>query len=444
MFAVVCLGLLMMSIDQTSVATALSTLQADLGTTFAWAGWTLTAYLVGSIVAMPLAGGLSDQFGRKRVFLVAIALFTATSLLCGLASGIEQLIVLRLVQGFAGGAFLPACTGIVADHFGRDRDRAIAAFTSIFPIGAIIGPVVGGVVLTVAGWREIFLINVPIGVLLFAAAAFTVRESPRGRGQRADLVGIALLAAVLLGGMYAVTRAGSPGEGPAGPLTAGAAALLAAGAGVLFLRHIRRHPTPIVPEDLLRGPSFGVMNVVNVLFGVAALGLAALVPHYAEIRYGIGPLAAGGLLVFRAIGMIVASSVAVALLRRTGFRPLLTVGFVVLAAGLVLLAVPAPGVRPEVWLAVAVGVTGLGMGLSAPASGNAALHLAPDRVSAVTGLRGMFRQSGGIAGISVTTAVVTASADPGPRQAVSFAVLAAVVLVAVPLARRLPEQRGRW
>jgi EmrB/QacA subfamily drug resistance transporter len=393
-FAIVGAALLMISIDQTSVATALVQLQADLGTSLAWSGWTITAYAVGQIVALPIAGRLADQFGRKRVFLSAVVLFTLASLACGFAPGIEQLIASRLVQGLAGGAFLHSATGLVAEQFRRDRDRAVALFTSIFPIGAIIGPVVGGIIVTVAGWREIFLVNVPLGVVVLVAAAITVTETPRSRGSRVDVAGIALLVTMLLGGMFAVTLLGTAPAGWVGRTGACAAALLALGAGWLQLRHSRRHPQPLIPIALLCGRGFTAMNVVNVMFGSAALGLAALVPHYAEIRYGIAPLVAGGFLGLRAIGMICASMVAVGMLRRTGYRPLLLTGIGIHAVGLGALALPPPGLSAHLWLGMGAVVSGLGMGLAAPASNNASLHMAPDQIATVSGLRSMFRQSG--------------------------------------------------
>src|SRR6185437_3771717 len=120
------------------------------------------------ILAMPLAGKLSDQFGRKRVFLVAVALFTISSLACGLSTNIYMLVVLRFVQALGGGAFLPSASGIVSDAFGRNRDRALGMFTSIFPIGGIVGPVFGGVITQDWTWRAIFFINIPVGVVLVA------------------------------------------------------------------------------------------------------------------------------------------------------------------------------------------------------------------------------------------------------------------------------------
>jgi EmrB/QacA subfamily drug resistance transporter len=443
-FAVVAAALLMVSIDQTSVATALSALQADLGAPLAWSAWTITASAVGQIVAMPLGGRLSEQFGRRRVLLTAVAVFTLMSLLCGFAANIGQLIACRLVQGLAAGAVLPSATGIVADQFGRDRDRAVGMFTSIFPIGAIIGPVIGGLIVSTGSWRGIFLVNVPIGLVLLGTGLLTISESSRRVGGRIDVRGIVLLVATLLPFMYGVTRLGTLGDGWVGPVSAAAAGAVAAIAGWMFFRHARRHPAPVVPMRLIRGPQISTLNLMNFLLGAALVGCGALVPHYAETRYGIAPLLAGGLLTFRAIGMIGTSGIAVWLLRRTGHRPLLLTGLVLLTIGLVLLAMPPIGLAPMVWLAVAAAVTGLGMGLAMPAANNAGMHLVPDQISAVSGLRGMFRQTGGIIGISITTAAVTSSPDQGVAQAIGFAALAGVLLAAFPLALRIPNQRGRW
>lgn len=442
-FAVVGLALLMVSLDQTAVATALPAIQNDLGTTLAWSSWTITVFALGNILAMPIAGRLSDQFGRRTVFLVAITVFTLASLGAGMAGNISVLILVRVVQGMACGALMPAATGIVADHFGPDRDRAVGMFTSIFPIGAIIGPVVGGILVTYTGWRAIFLVNLPVGVLVTVLALVVVRHTRGEAGGRVDVLGAGLLCATLLAAMLAITLLASPGPGVLRYGVAAAAAVLAAALGWSVFRHAHV-PGAIVPIRLLRGRAFGAMNAVNVLFGAAAIGFGALVPLYAEHRYGILPVAAGGLLAMRAVGMIVTSSGTVLLLRRAGHRLLMLVGFGIVAAGMLLLAVPPPGVSAQLWLMVAAGVTGLGMGIAAPASNNAALHLAPGEVSSIAGLRGMFRQIGAIASISVTTAIVSASADPGIAQAWAFVVFAGLLLAALPLVVAIPDHRGSW
>jgi MFS family permease len=142
--------------------------------------------------------------------------------------------------------------------------------------------------------------------------------------------------------------------------------------------------------------------------------------------------------------MICTSGVAVVLIRRTGYRPLLLAGTGIHAVGLAVFALPPLGLSPYAWLGVAAVVSGIGMGLAAPASNNAALHMAPDQLATVSGLRSMFRQSGGIVAVSVTTAVVTASTHPTVANAVAFAAFAVVMAATIPIALRVPNHRGRW
>ena len=201
-FACVSVGLFMVAVDQTIVATALPSIQADLHTRINWAGWTITIYSLAQVLAMPVAGKLSDQFGRKTIFMCAVAVFTTASLCCGLSHSIYQLIALRGVQALGGGCFMPSASGIVSDQFGPDRDRALAMFTSILPIGGIVGPVLGGLFVTYWSWRGIFLINVPIGVALVILCAVIIPRSTRRARTPVDLLGVVLLGAMLLAVMF--------------------------------------------------------------------------------------------------------------------------------------------------------------------------------------------------------------------------------------------------
>jgi EmrB/QacA subfamily drug resistance transporter len=442
-FFIVSLALMMASIDQTIVATALPSIQHELHAQINWSGWTITIYALGQVLAMPLAGKLADQFGRKRVFLAAAILFTVSSLCCGLANDIYTLVALRAIQALGGGAFLPSASGIVSEHFGRNRDRAVGMFSSIFPIGGIIGPIIGGFFVTYWSWRGIFLVNVPIGVLVIVLAArFIPHTAPTGSA-RIDFRGVLLLGMTLLSGMFAITYLGS-GNAPVYSPVFLLGVLVSVAGGYLFLRHARLDPNAFIPIKLLVGKGFGVVNVVNFLFGSAALGFGALVPLYAEQRYGIGSLSAGTLLTARAIGMICVAGVAVFTLRRTGYRIPLIVGSLVVAGGLVMMSLTPVGLSNYSWLAVAAAVTGLGMGFSVPASNNASLQLAPTQVAAISGLRGMFRQSGAIVAVSVTTAVLARSSDPGIMLGHVFLVFVGVVLLTIPLMMRIPDHRGRW
>jgi EmrB/QacA subfamily drug resistance transporter len=442
-FAIVSIGLFMASIDQTIVATALPAIQKELHTQINWSGWTITIYALGQVVAMPMAGKISDMYGRKRVFLVAAVVFTASSLCCGFAGNIYLLLLPRAAQALGGGAFMPSATGIVSDHFGAQRDRAVGMFTSILPIGGIIGPIVGGVFVSYWSWRGIFLVNVPIGIVLIVLVARFIPANSVRVASRIDAGGIALLVVLILAAMFGITYLGSGDVPLYSPVFLGCEAAAVA-AGYAFVRHSRRDPAPFVPFRLLRGRGFGVMNLINLVYGAAALGFAALVPLYGQERYHIPPLGAGTLLTARAVGMISVAGVAVLALRRTGYRLPMIGGFVILAAGLLAMVWPAP-ISPYAWLAIAAGVTGCGMGLSVPASNNASLQLAPEQVAAIAGLRGMFRQGGAIIAVSLTTAIIARSHDPGLMQARVFVVFALLLVALLPVVWWLvPDHRGNW
>jgi EmrB/QacA subfamily drug resistance transporter len=434
------MALFMSSMDQTIVATGLNAIQTDLGAELTWSGWTITVYSLGLIIAMPLAGKLGDHFGRKRVFLVAVAVFTCASMACALAGNIYVLVALRAVQALGGGAFIPSATGIVADHFGPARDRAVGMFTSIFPIGGIVGPILGGVFVTYASWRTMFFVNVPIGVVLLALGWKLIGASPRRPAERIDVRGLLLLASLMLTAMYGMTNLDDGVTSPWFLVPFGAAVVFAC----LFVRHTVHARQPFIPMVLLRGRGFGAMNVLNLLFGGAAIGFGALVPLYAEERFHLDPLSAGTVLTARGVGVILVSALAVLTLRRLGSRLPMSVGFALIVLGFVLMAFPPPNVDGYLWLMVAAGITGVGMGVSVPASNNAGLQLAPDQIASIAGLRGMFRQSGSIISVSVMTAVATNSTNPAMAQAHGFVILSALLLVAVPLIFTIPDHRGNW
>jgi len=439
-FAVVAIALFMASIDQTIVATALGAIQDDLHAELTWSGWTLTIYSLGQIIAMPLAGRLGDQFGRKRVFIIAVCVFTVASLACGFAQNIYMLVALRAVQALGGGALLPTATGIVGEQYGRQRDRAIGMFTSIFPIGGILGPILGGVLVSYSSWRTIFLVNVPIGILIVCLGVRLISETERRQAARVDFLGLGLLATLMLTAMYGLTNLSLGVTSPWFLVPE----LCAVATAALFVRHTLRHRAPFIPLRLLRGRGFGPMNVLNVLFGGAAIGFGALVPLYAEERYHLDPLSAGTLLTARGAGMICIAALAVLALRRLGTRVPMIVGFGTLVVGFVLMATPPPGISGYVWLMIAAGVTGLGMGMGVPATNNAGLQLAPDQIASIAGLRGMFRQSGAIIAVSVMTAVLAGSTNPAMTQAHGFLVLAVLLTVALPLVFAIPDHRGSW
>jgi EmrB/QacA subfamily drug resistance transporter len=442
-FIIVGSALFMASLDVTIIGTALPAIQKTLHSPISWTAWSITAFTLGTIVIMPIAGGISDQFGRKRVFIISAIVFTLASLACGLAGNIYILVTLRALQALGGGAFMPSATGIVADSFGPNRDRAIAMFTSILPAGGIVGPVLGGFFVTYWSWRGIFFINLPIGAVVIIAAARYLPKSVRHDVGRPDFLGIVLLGSTVLAAMFSITILGSAGTNPSSPevLTF---AFLAVISALMFARHSLRTPNPIIPLHLLRGRAFLIMDLVNLIYGAAVLGLGALVPLYAADRFHIAPLQQGTVLAARAVGTIAVAGVASFLLRRTGFRLPMIVGMTIIAIGSVLMFFKPSGIGSFAWLAFVTGFTGIGLGAAMPAANNATLSFATENVAAITGLRGMFRSTGSIIAVSVMTAIVARSSNPGTALGWGYVFFAIPVVAVIPLIMMLEDHRGNW
>jgi len=445
-FVVVSVALMMASIDQTIVATALPALQRGLDASISWAGWTITIYSLALMITLPLAGRLSDQYGRRRVFLWAVVIFTIASLCCGLADNIYLLVALRALQAIGGAAFTPSATGIVVDNAGDARDRAVGMFGSIFPIGTILGPILGGVFVTYWSWRGIFLVNVPIGILLIVLCLkFIPQDAPAGvrPRRRLDLLGMALLGAGILAAMLGLGNLGEAADALWSPsfLVPEGIAIVAIG---LFLWRTYRAADPFIPPRFLRGEGFGTMNMVNFLYGGAASGLGALIPLYAVDRYGMRILDAGTLLSGRGITTILFTLLATFALRRTGYRLPMLIGSVITALGMLTLSIAPIEISAYAWLAIAAGIIGIGIGWAGPATRNASLQLAPEHSGTIASLRTTSRQAGTITVVSVTTAILAQADDPGLAFSRIFIGFAVILILVTPIIARVPEHRGSW
>jgi len=447
-FCIIAMALMMMAIDSTIVATALHALQHDLHASINWVGWTMTAYSFGFLLMLPVTGKLSEEYGRRRVFLFSVSAFTVASLLCGLANNVYVLVALRAVQAAGGAGFTPSATGLIIDHFGDDRDRAVSLFGSIFPIGALIGPIFGGMFVTYWSWRGIFFVNVPIGVAsIWLARRFIPADPPLRAGPsrpHMDWPGMALLGVGVFAAMLAVSILGEAGVSPWSTSFV-ACVVIGAGALWLFHRHIHRTAGPFIDPMLIHGPNFGVVNAVNIVYGGMRAGLVALLPLYATSRYAIDALASGTLLVAQGVATIAFSLMGALALRRTGHRLPVYVGGTVVGIGAMLLAVHPPGgISPYTWLAAAAFLIGAGGGGLNPATRNAGLQLAPRSSSTLASIRTMSLQVGQITTVSVVTAILTRVSDPANTQAVAFAIMGLLFVLALPLASRIPEHKGAW
>ncbi|HEU0196082.1 MAG TPA: MFS transporter [Nevskiaceae bacterium] len=445
-FAIVALALVMSALDQTIVATALDALQRELSAPLTWVSWTMTIYSLGLVLMLPISGKLSEQYGRRRVFLVSASVFALSSLCCGLADNIYTLVALRFVQALGGAGFTPSAAGIIVDHFGSSRDKALGLFASFFSIGAMVGPIFGGLFVTYWSWRGVFFVNVPIGlVLVVLGLRFIPPDAAhdwRALGHF-DLFGMALLGGGALAVMLALNALAA---GPAAFTHAGLWLPGIAGAALLygFGRHSARAAQPFIPVRLMVGRGFAACNVISVVYGGMVVGLVALIPLYATSRYRIPALGAGTLLTAQGAALAVLSICGAIALRRTGYRPPIYAGAVLGIVGLCALAIAPHWISAYVWLAGATALVGGGEGLSAPASRNAGVQLAPESASTLAALRTMCFQFGSIVTIALTTAFIAASAHPAMAHAHAYLLWALLLLLCLPVVQRVPEHHGSW
>lgn len=446
-FVTIALALMMMAIDSTIVATALHSLQHELGASVNWAGWTITIYSFGFVLMLPISGKLSEQYGRRKVFLGSVIAFTIASLLCGMSNNIYELVALRAIQAAGGAGFTPSATGIVVDYFGKERDRAVSLFGSIFPIGAMIGPIFGGLFVTYWTWRGIFFVNVPIGVAVIVLTLLYIprdKPKPPGSHTKTDLVGMALLGTGVLTGMLAISYLGEPHASVWSPFFTAPLAIALTTLWA-FVRHIGRSKHPYIAPHLIFGTGFGTVNLINGIYGGVRSGVVALVPLYATNRYGLDALSSGTLLIAQGVATIILSIAAALMIRRTGYRRPLYVGGTIVAIGVLLLALsPVAGISPYAWLAGAAFLVGAGGGALNPASRNAGLQLAPEQSSTLAAMRTMGLQIGQITTISIAAAIMTGSKNPGDIQAWIYIAIAGLLIAALPLISHIPEHRGSW
>ncbi|MBV9402220.1 MAG: MFS transporter, partial [Candidatus Eremiobacteraeota bacterium] len=301
-FFLAALAVLMASIDGTITVVALPQLTESLDTSLALVGWTLTSYQLVQIVMYPLAGQLSDMFGRRRVFLFCVTTFTLSSLLCGLAPNVFVLIVFRAVQAVGGGGLLPSVIGLIADEYRQHRAQAIGLISSIMPIGSIIGPNLGGFLLENWSWRAMFFINVPIGILLVLGFVFLMPgagSQTSNKRLHVDAIGLLQFIGAIVSLMYGMTLIADNPSQAFSPLV-WLLFLFSVVLVVAFARHVRRTPNAIMEYHLLAGRPFLAANIYNFFFGAVTMGFYSFIPFYAVVKYGLTPFESAAVLTPRA------------------------------------------------------------------------------------------------------------------------------------------------
>ena len=360
--AVAVLGSGMAFLDGTVVNVALPAIGRDLGASTSALQWIFNGYLLALSSLILLGGSLGDRYGRRRVFVIGVELFTAASLLCAIAPSTELLIAARFLEGIGGALLIPGSLAMIEASFRReDRPRAIGAWSGLTAVVSAIGPLLGGYLVGAVSWRLVFLINLPIGAFVIATSRHVPETRDPTASGRPDLRG-ALLAALALGGTtYALVE--GPGRGLS-PLIvlAGAGGLAAAIAFVVFERRV---PNPMLPITIFESRQFSAANAVTLAIYAALGGFFFLFVSFLQITLGYSSTAAGAASLPLTVLMLFFSARSGALAQRIGPRIPLTVGPLGVAAGLVLLTRIDPGDSYVTTILPAVTVLAIGLVLVA-------------------------------------------------------------------------------
>ena len=360
LIAVTVAGSGMAFLDGTVVNVALPKIGEDLNASTSALQWILNGYLLTLASLILLGGSLGDRLGRRRVFQAGVVLFTLASLLCAIAPTVELLIFARLIQGIGGALLTPGSLAIIQASFRpTDRARAIGAWSGLGGVATAFGPLLGGWLIAAISWRAIFLINLPIGIFVWLAATRHVPESkdPTVTG-KIDLSGAALAAIGLGGTTYALIEA--PEGGGAAVI---ATALIGVGALIGFFVRERRTANPMLPLGIFRSRQFSAANAVTFVV-YAALGVVFfLLVSFLQISMGYTPIEAGSASLPVTFLMLLGSARAGALAQRIGPRIPLTLGPLIIAAGLLLMERIDPGDSYIADVLPAVLVFGIGLTL---------------------------------------------------------------------------------
>jgi EmrB/QacA subfamily drug resistance transporter len=429
--AVVILGTIMTVLDLTIVNVAIPTLVADLHATIDSVQWVLTGYMLAFATVIPLTGWASGRFGARRVWLTALGLFLAGSLLSATAWSIGALIAFRVLQGLGAGLILPVGQTILAQAAGPQRmGRVMSVIGVPLLLAPVFGPVLGGAILGAASWRWIFLLNLPIGAAAIVAAWRLLPQARPRPGQhpaqRLDVRGLVLLCPGIAAALYGLSEAGTHGGfGGLGTAVATLAGLALIG---LYIWHaVVAGPAALIDLSLLRRRGFATAAAMNFLLPVALFGSLILIPLYYQVIRHAGPVQIGLLLAPQGVGAALTLPVAGLLTDKIGARAVCSAGLLLALLGT--LGYTQLGAHtPEAYLAAALFVTGAGIGSTISPSMAAAFgSVAPAEMPRATSALNTLQRIAGALGTALFAILlqhaITASQaqHPGSVSAVASA-----------------------
>ncbi|WP_338676564.1 MFS transporter [Streptomyces sp. SCSIO 30461] len=402
--AICCMSLLIVSLDATVLNVALPSIRHDLGASVTGLQWIIDAYTLVLASLLVLAGSTADRIGRRKVFLAGLVLFTLGSALCSLAPDLPLLVVFRMVQAVGGSMLNPVAMSIITNTFTdpRERARAIGAWGSVVGISMAAGPIVGGLLVEIVGWRSIFWLNIPVGLTALVLTWRYVPESRATKPRRPDPVGQLLVIALLGSVTYAIIEA--PSKGIAVLPLAGVAAAALAG----LLIYEPRREEPLIDLRFFRSAPFSGATVIAVSAFAALSGFLFLNTLYLQGVRGLSPLDAGLYMLPMAGLTFLCAPVSGRLVGSRGPRlPLIVAGTTMAASGLLFAAFDAESSTPLLFSAYVL--FGLGFGtVNAPITNTAVSGMPRDQAGVAAAIASTSRQTGSTLGVAVIGSVLAA------------------------------------
>lgn len=401
-------GLALSALDTTIVNTAMATIVGELGGLRAYT-WIGTSYLLTSTAATPLFGKLSDVYGRRRLFQVAIVIFMIGSLACGVAQDMTQLVLARGLQGVGGGGLFALAFTILGDVVSpRERGRYVGYFTSVFTVASVVGPLLGGFFVDVLNWRWIFLVNLPIGAVALVVTSKALRLSWSRQERSIDLIGAFLLVVSTSSLLLAVSWSSSE-YGWRSATTVGLL-LMAVVVAAAFLAWEQRVDDPILPLRLFRIDVIRVIGPVMFIAGALLYNVNAFLPLFLQSVTGVSPTTSGLLLIPLAVALAISGTAIGRRISTTGrYKHWPVMGFAAMAVGFAMLSLLQGSTGWVVVSMVAMVVLGFGIGAVMPTSTVAAQNAVEWNDLGVTSSLIMFLRSlGGAIGLAVWGAVLNA------------------------------------